>query len=148
MELFKAMGISASGLQAQRVMLNVISTNIANVHTTRTEEGGPYRRRQAIFSPSSPSEKFPERFPDLLASMMGKEPTGVKAEVVEDNRMGDVIYDPSHPDADESGLVHLPNVNMVEEMMGLLGAMRSYEANVTAFNTAKQMAMKSLEIGR
>lgn len=144
MELFKSMKISASGLQAQRVMLNVISSNLANVNTTRTEEGGPYRRKQAIFSPLSPEQKFP----DLLASKMGRESMGVKAEVVEDDRTGEMIYDPSHPDADESGLVHLPNVKVVEEMMGLLAAMRGYEANVTAFNTAKQMAMKALEIGR
>jgi flagellar basal-body rod protein FlgC len=145
MELFKSMGISASGLQAQRVMVNVISTNLANVHTTRTDEGGPYRRKQAIFSTSPLSRKFP----DLLAPRMGQEPMGVKTEVVEDyNKKGEMIYDPSHPDADESGVVYLPNVNVVEEMVGLLGAMRSYEANVTAFNTAKAMAMKSLEIGR
>jgi flagellar basal-body rod protein FlgC len=145
MELFKSMGISASGLQAQRVMVNVISTNLANVHTTRTDEGGPYRRKQAIFSTSPLSQKFP----DLLTPRMGQESMGVKTEVVEDhNRKGEMIYDPSHPDADESGVVYLPNVNVVEEMVGLLGAMRSYEANVTAFNTAKAMAMKSLEIGR
>ena len=145
MELFKSMGISASGLQAQRVMVNVISTNLANVHTTRTDEGGPYRRKQAIFSTSPLSRKFS----DLLTPRMGQESMGVKTEVVEDyNKKGEMIYDPSHPDADESGVVYLPNVNVVEEMVGLLGAMRSYEANVTAFNTAKAMAMKSLDIGR
>ena len=144
MDLFKAMGISASGLQAQRVMVNVISTNLANVHTTRTDEGGPYRRKQAIFSPLRLSQSFEE----LLTTRMGKEPVGVKADVVEDYRRGESLYDPSHPDADESGVVLLPNVNVVEEMVGLLAAMRSYEANVTAFNTAKSMAMKSLDIGR
>ena len=145
MELFKSMGISASGLQAQRVMVNTISTNLANVHTTRTPEGGPYRRRQAIFS-SSPLSR---NFPDILSFRMGQQSTGVKAEVVEDTqRKGEMIYDPSHPDADESGVVSLPNVNVVEEMVALLGAMRSYEANVTAFNTSKQMAMKSLDIGK
>ena len=144
MDLFKAMGISASGLQAQRVMVNVISTNLANVHTTRTDEGGPYRRKQAIFSPLRLSQSFEE----LLTTRMGKEPVGVKADVVEDSRRGESLYDPSHPDADESGVVLLPNVNVVEEMVGLLAAMRSYEANVTAFNTAKSMAMKSLDLGR
>ena len=145
MELFKSMGISASGLQAQRVMVNVISTNLANVHTTRTAEGGPYRRRQAIFSTSP----LPQKFGDLLFVRMGQQQTGVKAEVVEDyDRRGEMIYDPSHPDADESGVVSLPNVNAVEEMVALLAAMRCYEANVTAFNTAKTMALKSLEIGK
>jgi flagellar basal-body rod protein FlgC len=145
MELFKSMDISASGLQAQRIMVNAISTNLANVHTTRTAEGGPYRRRQAIFSTSP----LPQKFGDLLFVRMGQQQTGVKAEVVEDyDRRGEMIYDPSHPDADESGVVNLPNVNAVEEMVALLGAMRSYEANVTAFNTSKAMAMKSLEIGK
>jgi len=144
MELFRSMGISASGMQAQRTMVNVISVNLANVQTTRTEQGGPYRRKQAIFSSSPPNQ----RFPDLLATRMGQEPAGVKVEVVEDPRKGETIYDPTHPDADESGVVNLPNVNMIEEMVSLLGAMRSYEANVTAFNTAKSMAVKSLEIGK
>ncbi len=144
MELFKSMAISASGLQAQRVLVNVISMNLANANTTRTEEGGPYRRKQATFSPTRPDQKFP----DLLVSKMNREPMGVKVEVMEDTRMGERIYDPSHPDADESGVVYLSNVNVVEEMMGLLGAMRGYEANVAAFNTGKQMAMKALEIGR
>jgi flagellar basal-body rod protein FlgC len=145
MELFKSMGISASGLQAQRVMVNVVSTNLANVHTTRTAEGGPYRRRQAIFSTSP----LPQKFGDLLFVRMGQQQTGVKAEVVEDyDRKGTMIHDPSHPDADESGVVSLPNVNAVEEMVALLAAMRGYEANVTAFNTAKTMALKSLEIGK
>ncbi len=146
MELYKAMGISATGMHAQRVALNTISMNLANVHTTRTEEGGPYRRKAAIFS-SSP---VGQRFPDLLAvaNRLGREATGVKAEVVEDGRTGEMVYDPSHPDADESGVLYLPNVNVIEEMVGLLGAMRSFEANVTAFNTAKMMAMKSLEIGK
>ena len=145
MELLKSMDISASGLQAQRVMVNVISTHLANVHTTRTPAGGPYRRRQAIFSTSPLSQKFP----DLLSVRMGQQPTGVKAEVVDDtSREGEMIYDPSHPHADESGVVNLPNVNVVEEMVALLGAMRSYEANVTAFNTSKAMALKSLEIGK
>ncbi len=144
MDLLKSMLISASGLQAQRFMVTLISTNLANAGTTRTEEGGPYRRKQAIFSPVS----LEQRFPDLPASKMNREPMGVKAEAVEDTRVGEVFYDPSHPDADESGLVHLPNVSVIEEVMGLLGAIRGYEANVTAFNTAKQMAMKALEIGR
>jgi flagellar basal-body rod protein FlgC len=144
MELSKAMGISATGMHAQRTALDVISMNLANIHTTRTEGGGPYRRKQAIFSTSP----VPPRFPDLLFDRMGRDGTGVKAEVVEDDRKGDMVYDPSHPDADDAGLVRLPNVSVIEEMVSLLGAMRSYEANVTAFNTAKNMAVKSLEIGK
>lgn len=144
MELSKAMGISASGMEAQRFAVGVISMNLANVHTTKTANGGPYRRKEAIFSAAS----LPQSFSDLLANRTDRQPSGVKAELVEDSRKGDMIYDPSHPDADEAGVVYLPNVNAVEEMVALLAAMRSYEANVTAFNSAKQMALKSLEIGR
>ena len=144
MELFKAMAISGSGLQAQRVMVDVISTNLANAHTTRIDAGGPYRRKQAIFSASPLSQ----RFPDLLATRMSQEATGVKVNVVEDHRQGEVIHNPSHPDADESGMVRFPNVNVIEEMVGLLGAMRGFEANVTAMNTAKMMALKSLELAK
>ena len=112
MDLFKAMEISATGLQAQRVVINVISTNLANVHTTRTEEGGPYRRKQALFSAAPVSQKFQ----DLLSSSMGREGMGVKVDVVEDPRKSETIYDPSHPHADELGYVSLPNVNAIADV--------------------------------
>ena len=144
MDLFKTMEISASGLQAQRTMINVISMNLANVHTTRTVEGGPYRRKQTIFSLAP----LPEKFRGLLYRRMGQEPPGVKVDVVEDPRKLEMIFDPSHPDADETGYLFLPNVNVVEEMTNLLAALRSFEANVTVFNSAKNMALKSLEISR
>ncbi|RPJ05702.1 MAG: flagellar basal body rod protein FlgC [Deltaproteobacteria bacterium] len=149
MDLFKAMEISATGMNTQRVVMGVISTNIANAQTTRTEAGGPYRRQLAILSPTSP----PSPFFDLLSSRIGRGPSGqeslgVKAKVVEDPGLFRIVYDPSHPDADETGYVALPNVNVMEEMVYLLGAVRSYEANVTTFNAAKGMILKSLEIGR
>lgn len=144
MDLFKAMEISASGLRAQRTRVEAISSNLANVTTTRTDEGGPYRRRETVFA----SDPISTPFSDLLTSSVAKEPPGVKAEVVE--RQGEMkeVYDPSHPDADERGYVMLPNVNLVEEMVDLLSALRNYEANVTAFNSAKSMVMKALEIGK
>ena len=144
MDLFNSMSISASGLNAQRSVINVIAENLANAHTTRTDEGGPYLKKQAILS----TEPISSNFADLLSYQMGKEPVGVKVlDVVEDPNGLKVIYEPSHPDADETGTVLLPNVNIMEEMVSLLNASRSYEANVTAFNAAKSMALKALEIG-
>lgn len=168
MELFKAMGISASGLNAQRTMIQSISMNLANVHTTRTEDGGPYRRRRTVFS-TIPS---PPDFKEILSFQMGGSPAlkrthpdhfsigeipprkadrkegGVRAEIIEDWNEPRMNYDPTHPDADEHGYVLFPNINPIEEMVDLMGAVRSYEANVTAFNAAKSMALKALEIGR
>ena len=145
MNLFNAMEVSASGLNAQRTATHVISMNLANIHTTWTDEGGPYLRKQAILS-SSP---IPQKFSGILADRMSPELVGVKAEVrTDDTRNHEMIFDPAHPHADESGYVTLPNVNLLEEMVGLLAAVRSYEANVTAFNSAKSMVMKSLEIGK
>jgi flagellar basal-body rod protein FlgC len=144
MDLFHSMSISASGLNAQRAVINVIAENLANAHTTRTEEGGPYLKKQTVLSTAPISSNFA----DLLSYQMGKEPMGVKVlDVVEDPNGLKVIYEPSHPDADETGTVLLPNVNIMEEMVSLLNASRSYEANVTAFNAAKGMALKALEIG-
>ena len=145
MNLFSAMALSASGLNAQRTATHVISMNLANIQTTWTEEGGPYVRKQAILSPSPVSSKFS----GILANRMNPELMGVKAEIrVDDTRNHEMVFDPTHPHADESGYVTLPNINLLEEMVALLSAVRSYEANVTAFNSAKSMVLKSLEIGK
>lgn len=168
MDLFKAMGISASGLRAQRFVMNAISMNLANVHTTRTENGEPYRRRHALFSHTPIDQAFSDilhhkieivghlkrthssHFPQthFLPWEIHPDQGGIRVEMVEDLNGYKMIHDPSHPDADESGYVLLPNINIIEEMIQLLGAVRSYEANVTAFNAAKNMALKALEIGR
>lgn len=149
MNIFDSMQISASGLNAQRAVMGVIAENMANAHTTRTEEGGPYLRKKAILSPSPVPSSPSSPFSLLLGHNMGEEPMGVKvADIVQDSDGAKTIYDPSHPDADETGLVSLPNVNLMEEMVNLLSASRMYEANVTAFNAAKTMAMKALEIGK
>jgi len=138
------MEISASGLHAQLVVINTIAENLANSQTTRTEEGGPYLRKQVILSPSSP----PSPFFDLLSKRIDPRGAGVRVvEIVEDWEGVKTIFDPLHPDADETGLVTLPNVNLLQEMVALLSATRVYEANVTAFNAAKSMALKALEIG-
>jgi len=143
MGLLDAMNISASGLNAQRKVIEVVATNLANAQTTRTESGGPYLRKQAVLSESKPGDSFAQ----FLAQKMEPEVSSVKVDVVEESTLGKVIFDPSHPDADESGSVTLPNVNVVEEMVDLLQATRSFEANVKAFNSAKQMALKALDIG-
>ncbi len=168
MDLFKAMGISASGLNAQRVVINGISMNLANVQTTRTEEGVPYQRRRSVLSQTPNALGFSDvllnrldvaghlrrthldHFPvsNYAPWEIGLEKGGVKAELIEEGAEYKMIHDPSHPDADAAGYVLLPNINTIEEMVHLLMAVRNYEANVTAFNAAKNMAMKALEIGR
>lgn len=145
MDLFKSMDISASGLNAQRGVLHAISMNIANANTTRTEEGGPYVRRRTVLTPTS----LPSQFPEILTGKMNQEAVGVTMEVeIDDLREHEMVFDPGHPDADEDGYVALPNVNIIEEMVSMMTAVRCYEANVTAFNAAKSMALKSLEIGK
>jgi flagellar basal-body rod protein FlgC len=146
MDLFHSLQISASGLQSQRTVIGVIAENVANAQTTRTEEGGPYLRKRAILSPTPISPGNP--FFELLTRKLGPEAMGVKVQdILEDPEGLKTIYDPSHPDADEAGLLLLPNVNIMEEMVALMAASRVFEANVSAFNAAKSMTLKSLEIG-
>lgn len=150
MGLFTAFDICASGMSAQRLRSDTISQNIANVNTTRTSEGGAYKRKTVVFS-----EKKANAFNNILLSNMGTRGggisgTGVKVtKIVEDNETEmNMVYDPSHPDANENGYVTYPNVNVVTEMTNLIDASRAYEADVTAFNAAKAMASKGLEIGK
>ncbi|MGA1847107.1 flagellar basal body rod protein FlgC [Deferribacter abyssi] len=133
MSFFDVLKISATGLSAQRIRINVISSNLANANTTRTKEGGPYKRKDIVFR-------------EILN---GELAGGVKVEkVIEDEKPPVLKYDPGHPDANEEGYVAYPNINPIEEMVNMLEASRSYEANVTVLNTAKQLALKALEIGR
>ncbi len=145
MGVFSAMDISASGMTAQRTRLDVISQNIANVNTTRGADGKPYNRKNVLFH-----EKAYVSFDDTLCAAAGLVGNGVKiVEIVEDtDTEGRMVYDPSHPDADENGYVMYPNVNTVTEMTDMIDASRSYEANVTAFNATKNMHLKALEIGK
>lgn len=145
MSLFRSLQISASGLTAERMRLDVIANNLANVNTTRTAQGGPYRRKVAVL------EERPVGFGDLLgiqsALAMGR--GGVRvAGIVEDTGLPPRVYNPGHPDADADGYVQMPNVNVVTEMVDMITATRAYEANVTAMNAAKQMALRTLEMGR
>lgn len=145
MDLFKSMDISASGMSAQRTRLNVISMNLANANTTRTDDGTPYRRQTSIFRTGPVDRTFEGQLRGSIESQAyGVEVTGIVPVAGEFQR----VFDPAHPDADEMGYVYLPNVSLIEEMVQMLNANRSYEANASAIRAAKEMAMKALEIGR
>ena len=146
MGLFNSFVISASGLTAERLRMDVISNNIANVNTTRTENGGPYQRQRVIFEPRS--EKLQFLFPAIFdKSKNMSQFQGVKVtEIVNDPTPPKLVYDPGHPDADANGYVAMPNVSIVKEMVDMISATRAYEANVTAVNSAKQMAARALDM--
>ncbi len=140
MELLPALAISASGLTAERLRLDLIAGNLANINTTRTVAGGPYRRQIPIFA---------EKLRQAMGRGAGFSGRGVEvATIMSDNSPPRLIYDPVHPDADDEGYVALPNINVVMEMTDMITATRAYEANVTVLNAAKGMTMKALEIGR
>jgi flagellar basal-body rod protein FlgC len=143
MDLSIPFTISASGLQAQRQRMNVISSNLANMQSTRTAEGGPYRRKEVIFS-GAPVQG--PSFGGLLNQATNRLQTVQVSAIVEDGREPKQVYDPGHPDADPQGFVTMPNINLMEEMVNLMSATRSYEANVTVLDAAKNMALKALEI--
>jgi len=151
MGMFDDFNIAATGLTSQRLRMDVISNNIANATTTRTPEGGPYRRRRIIFAPINirPEYRSP-LVPDRMDHGMGRGVRVVKIDA--DATPFRPIYDPSHPDAintgPQQGYVMMPNVNIVTEMTDLISASRSYEANVMMINNSKSMFAKALEIGR
>lgn len=143
MSLFSTLRISASGLTANRLWLDTIASNIANANTTRTAEGGPYRRQDVTMSPLGQAG-----FSQFLGSASST-PAGQGVEVagiVSDTGAPRMVYNPNHPDADANGYVAMPNINIVTEMVNMVAAQRAYEANVTVMGAAKSMAIKSLEI--
>ncbi|WP_299090066.1 flagellar basal body rod protein FlgC [uncultured Metabacillus sp.] len=149
MSIFHSINTSASALTAQRVRMDVISSNMANMDTTRGKliegEWQPYRRKMVVTEPKN------NQFSSFLNKAIGSSPntTGVKVTgIVEDETPFELIYDPEHPDADEEGYVSMPNVDPLKEMVDLISSTRSYEANVTALNATKGMLMKALEIGK
>ena len=174
MSFFNAMNTSASGLTAQRMRMDVISQNIANATTTRTPEGGPYRRKTVIFDPV-PTQSFGDIFDETLnrnPASNGRVGTlgfdrvndiidrangtsrdgdtgGVRVSHIHtDETPGPLVYDPNHPHANEDGYVEMPNVNVVFEMVNMMSASRSYEANITAINTTRSLISRTLEIGQ
>jgi flagellar basal-body rod protein FlgC len=164
-QLFTGMNISASGLRANRVRQNLIAANIANAETTRTAEGGPYKRQEALLR-ADPVEVNPRLVlanPSMLGSTTNKRHMPIPSDLFEvrkdkigtgvlvdgisqDQNPPRLVYDPSHPDANKEGYVAYPNVNVVQEMVELIAVTRAYEANATAMNSAKQMATKALEL--
>ena len=144
MDIFRAMEITASGLNAERSRLNATASNLANARTTRTADGGPYKRLDPVFQAVPVANRFQE---------LANDPTARAASVVEvrgvqqDQSPPQMVYDPSHPDADQNGYVSLPNVNVVQEMVNMISASRAYEAGVTVMQTVKGMARSALNIG-
>lgn len=146
MKFFNSLNISASGLTAERLRMDIISRNIANANTTRTASGSPYRRQIPIFQEMK-STSFTEVFDKVSGQNTSRDGVEV-ASITEDQTPFKREYNPSHPDADEEGYVLLPNVDVVSEMINLISANRAYDANVTVSNGIKSMAMKAMEIGR
>ncbi|MBR4341158.1 MAG: flagellar basal body rod protein FlgC [Lachnospiraceae bacterium] len=149
MAIFNGMNISASGMTAQTMRMDTIAQNLANIDTTRDENGNVYRRKTVVFA-----EKNHEAFGAALAMQQARRDTaingnGVKVTAIAEDHVTALkkVYDPTHPDADEEGYVTYPNVDTVTEMTNLIDATRSYEANVTAFNATKNMLLKGLEVG-
>ncbi|MCK9443563.1 MAG: flagellar basal body rod protein FlgC [Tissierellaceae bacterium] len=145
MNIFNSINISSSSLTAEKTRIDIIAKNMANANTTRTTGGSPYRRQMVVFE-----ENKPNSFSSHLNNKMNKiNGHGVKiSKIVEDDSPFKLVYEPGHPDADENGYVKMPNVDVVKEMVDLISAQRSYDANITSINTSKSMLMKALEIGR
>lgn len=149
MGLFMGIDASASGLTAERLRMDVISNNIANSNTTRTDRGGAYRRRFVVFEPRTREPKSFEKALQQAVGLSRQTGEGVRAvSIMEDTTQGPMVYDPSHPDANAEGYVEKPNVNIVNEMVDMITAQRAYEANSTAITAAKTMLTKTLEIGK
>lgn len=145
MGFFNSVNIAATGLTAQRLRMDVIAENIANANTTRTAEGGPFRRRSVVFEEIRDNTPFSSIFNDTAA----RHGTGVRvSRIAVDDSPGSLVYDPSHPDANEDGYYRMPNVNIVEEMVNMISASRSYEANITSMNSFRTITQRTLEIGR
>ena len=145
MDFLTGMRVSSSGMTAQRMRMDAIASNIANVNTTRTPEGGPYRRKEIVFS-AMPQQR---NFGEILAGKVDNDIDRVQVVDIRPDRKGPVMkYDPNNVDANEEGFVAYPDINVMQEMVDMLQASRSYEANVSTMNTSKNMALSALEIGR
>lgn len=143
MDIFTTFAISGSALKAQKIRLDTVSSNLANAETTSTPEGGPYKKKSVYF------QSTPTSFDNHLDSALRGAAQGVAVtKIIEDPDPPRKVYNPSHPDAAEDGYVDMPNVDVLKEMVDMMSATRSYQANVTTIQSAKRMAQKALEIGR
>ncbi len=145
-ELFTSMHISSAGMAAQRARMDVVAENIANAESTKTQDGGPYRRSQVVFEAVGMQSHFSRIFHDQF-NRAGTTTVRV-AEISKDPSPFNQVYDPTHPDADVSGMVSMPNVNTIEEMVDMNSAARSFEANITTMDASKRMFLKALELLR
>ena len=152
MAIMNALNVSASGMTAQRLRLDIISQNIANASTTRDDNGEAYRRKTVMFAEKSAdsASSFNRMLMNKTSGLSETVGNGVRVTAIVEDHVTAMkqVYDPSHPDANEEGYVTMPNVNTVTEMTNLIDATRSYEANVTAFNATKNMLLKGLEVGQ
>ncbi len=146
MDILNTFKISGSALKAQTLRLNTISSNLANIETTKTPEGGPFTKKSVVFQakPISFNEELNSAGENVRSQMRGVE----VSKVVADKRPPRMVYEPSHPDADTNGYVKMPNISVMEEMVDMMSATRSYQANTTAITMAKRMALKALSIGQ
>lgn len=142
---FRSMNISSTGLAAQRLRMNILSSNLANAQTTRTPEGGPYKRQDVVFEAAPLSDKFSDFLTDQQNANLKKVEV---AEIHQDQKPPKRVFDPTHADADAKGYVELPNIQVMTEMVNMITATRAYEANATALDSSKEMAAKAIEIGR
>ncbi len=149
MAFLSSMNISASGMTAQKLRMDIIAENITNINTTRTEEGGPYQRKMVVFQ-AVESDSFKNQLESAIsANAKPQADAGViVTEIAEDPTDFKAVYNPTHPDADENGYVLMPNVDLIVETVDSMEASRAYQANVTSFNAVKSMASSALEIGR
>ncbi len=144
-DFLTGMRISSSGMTAQRMRMNTISSNIANINTTRSPEGGPYRRKDVVVEAMPDARSFGE----ILTSQPQRDLARVQVtDVISDQKAPLMKFEPNHPDANEEGYVAYPNINLMEEMANMITATRAYEANISAMNATKDMALQALEIGR
>lgn len=143
-DFFDSLDVSASALSAERIRMNTISSNLANAQTTRTPEGGPYRRKDPVFE-AQPVKEFSHVLNGMMEVPMNKVQV---TDIVSDPNPPKLVFQPDHPDANPEGYVAMPNINTMEEMVNLITASRTYEANVTAVNISKNMMNRALDIGR
>jgi len=148
MDLFQSMQISASALAVQRLRMNIIASNLANINTTKTPQGGPYRRKDVSIRPVG-LEEMGGNAASSFGGELDRHIKGVEVNrVIQDQSRPRLVHKPSHPDADAKGYVAMPNINMITEMVSMMNAQRSYEANITAVNATRAMITKSMSIGR
>lgn len=145
MDFLTSLKISSSGLSVQRKRMETISSNLANIGTTRTPEGGPYRRKDVVITSMPLEHEFGRHLSEELATSLRQV---MVTDIIEDQSEPQMIFNPDHPDANDLGYVAMPNINVISEMVNLMTATRSYEANVTAINAVKAMAQRAIELGR